>query len=112
MARARKTAKPSKANAPAYPRVYEMYHDPAYDLRKDANVFSRPDCFNGVVRLRRYRITVEPIDESNDVLAERLRQLWRATSNHHHYDVLKREAKSLGIELAHNEFGAFAKRTP
>lgn len=58
-----------------------------------------PDCFNSIVSIRKYRITIEEIPESKDVLIERLRKLWRENDNHHHYGPLRAEAVQLGIVL-------------
>lgn len=58
-----------------------------------------PSCFNGQVNIRKYRVTVETIDESKEVLAERLLKLWRECDNHHHWLPLQTVAKDLGIEL-------------
>ena len=102
--------KRAKHKAPEYPRIFDLFDDPSEDIRRDASVFDGPSCFNGRVRLQRYRVTVESIDESKDVYAERLRILWRGTDNYNDRDCLKREAKALGIELAHDEFGAGVKK--
>jgi hypothetical protein len=105
-----KTTKPVKPKAPEYPRVYELYDDFGYELRRVSGQPAVPSCFNGEVSIRRFRITVELIDEPKEVLAERLRGLWRGTKNHHNSGPLQREAEALGIELNHAEFGADVKR--
>ena len=59
-----------------------------------------PSCFNGIVRIRKYKITIEHVEESNEVLAERLQKLWDdANYNWHHYQPLQEEAKKIGYEL-------------
>ena len=58
-----------------------------------------PSCFNGSVSIRKYKVTIEPIEESNDILAERLQKLWDECDNHHHWTPLKNAAKQIGYEL-------------
>lgn len=100
--------KPTKPAAP-YPRVYETFSDTTYNMRQYEGA-ARPSCWNREVNIRRYRITVELVDEPKEVLVERLRKIWRSTDNHHHRDPLRTEAKRLGVELDSNEFGADMKR--
>ncbi len=69
----------------------------AYDqrqLRHDA-----PSCFNRMVRVRQYKITVELIDEPDEVIRARLQKLWDECDNWHHWEPLKKEAKKYGLML-------------
>lgn len=59
----------------------------------------QPSCFNGIVSYRKYRVTVELIDEPHDVLEARLRKLWEECDNHHNWTPLKNAAKELGVDL-------------
>ncbi len=61
-----------------------------------------PSCFNGNVNIRKYKITIEPIEEPNEVLAERLQKLWGECDNHHHWAPLKSAALQIGYELKGN----------
>lgn len=61
-----------------------------------------PSCFNGNVSIRKYKVTIEPIEESNEVLAERLQKLWDECDNHHHWTPLKNAALQIGYELKGN----------
>jgi len=61
--------------------------------------FKEPSCFNGNVSIRKYKITIEPIEEPNEVLGERLQMLWDECDNHHHWTPLKRAALQIGYEL-------------
>lgn len=70
-----------------------------------------PSCFNGIVRVRKYRVTVTPIEESTDVLRERLEKMWVKSDNSHHYQPLMDAAKSLGISLDNHKFGSQRKGT-
>ena len=61
-----------------------------------------PSCFNGNVSIRKYKVTIEPIEEPNEVLAERLQKLWDECDNHHHWTPLKKAAMQIGYELKGN----------
>lgn len=69
-----------------------------------------PDCFNGRVSVRKWRVVAELIDEPKEVIAERIRKLWRENDNHHNAMPLMAAAKEVGIELLLHECGAFRKR--
>jgi len=58
-----------------------------------------PSCFNGMVRFRKTKITIEPIEEDKEVLAERLQKLWDESDNHHDSVPLEIAARSIGYEL-------------
>lgn len=58
-----------------------------------------PTCFNGGVSIRKYKVTIELIEEPNEVLAERLQKLWDECDNHHHWTPLKNAALQIGYEL-------------
>jgi DNA helicase HerA-like ATPase len=58
-----------------------------------------PSCFNGNVRVRKYRVTVELIDEPEEVIRERIQKLWDECNNHHHWQPLKNAAKQYGLDL-------------
>lgn len=88
----RRRTKPSPA--PAYPKVIETYREPRqHDLEQ-----TEPSAFNGEVRIRRYRVTVELIEEPIDVLRDRLRQLWRTEEPmHHRWEPMREMAATLGM---------------
>lgn len=58
-----------------------------------------PSCFNGDVRIHKYKVIVEPINESKEILAERLQKLWDECDNTHHWTPLKNAANRIGYEL-------------
>jgi len=60
---------------------------------------NQPSCFNGMVRVRKYRITVEEIVEDDEVIRERIQKLWDNCANHHHWEPLKVAAKEVGLVL-------------
>jgi hypothetical protein len=106
-----KTKRPTTTHAapPAYPKVIETFRE-VWDYDIAQMTAAHPSVGNGKVSVRRYRITVEEIAEPVEVLAERLRTLWRKTDNHHYWDPLKREARKFGIELDPRECGADVKK--
>lgn len=95
--------------APTYPRVIETTYDNLDSELTKAAERVKPSIGNFEVFLRRYRITVELIDEPNDVIQERLRTLWRNTRNHHEREKLATVARKLSFKLDPDEFGADVK---
>lgn len=70
---------------------------------------SEPSCFNGDVSIRKYKVTIEPIEESNEILGERLQKLWDECDNSHHWKPIREMAKQIGYEL-HNSAGTKRKK--
>ena len=69
-----------------------------YDVRQ--LTLKSPSCFNGNVRIRKYRVTVEPIEEPVEVLQQRLKALWMDESTNHHQRLpLLSVARKLGMTL-------------
>lgn len=67
---------------------------------EQSNLTSKePSSFNGWVRIEKYKITVEQIDEPRDVLIERLQKLWDECDNHHQWQPLKNKAEELFYKL-------------
>jgi len=62
-------------------------------------------CHNGTVGIRRYRITVEEIDEPVEVLRERVQDLWDRATNMHDWRPLREAAAALDYELKGNPGG-------
>jgi len=58
-----------------------------------------PSCFNQIVRIRKFRVVIEPVEEPVEVLQERIQKLWDECDNHHHWDPLESVARELGYEL-------------
>ena len=87
---------------PAYPMSIETFREPGLysltQLKQD-----EPSAFNGVVSVKRYRVTVEEIPESDEVIVARIRKLWAECKNHHHWDPLQRAADRYGVKLDHKE---------
>ena len=91
------------ANPPGYPKVAETYNPP-WDLGANHD---QPTCINSL-KIRRYRVTVELIDEPIEVLRDRVRKMWRETRNYHYTGAIREAAFALGIELDQAERGVDA----
>lgn len=85
----------------AKPLVVETFNDPWHAVTYSAQPNQPPMVWNGVVSFRKYRITVERIEEPREVLIERIQKLWDECDNHHNCYPLMFAAKELGIELKH-----------
>ena len=68
-----------------------------------------PSCLNGIVSVERWRVTVEKIEESPDVICERLEKLWCESDNHHHYRPIQAKALEYGYTFK-GEFGENRKK--
>jgi len=100
------TRKKTTQEVPRFPRVVESFTDPGHFY-----VSTEPSSVN-TVSIRKYRITIEQVDEPVEVLRERLLLLWRKCNNHHEKLRLQEEAERLGCDLPNAEFGMNApKRT-
>ena len=64
------------------------------NIKKD-----EPSSLNGNIEFRKYKVTVEDIEEPFEVLSERLQLMWDKCDNFHHWNPLKAAAKSIGYEL-------------
>ena len=58
-----------------------------------------PSCFNGIVEVRKYKVTVELVEETDEVIRERIQLMWDKLDNHHHINPLRREAAKYGLKL-------------
>lgn len=58
-----------------------------------------PSCFNGRVRVVKYRVTVEKVEEPIEVIHARLQKMWDECSNHHHREPLAHMGLKYGIDL-------------
>lgn len=106
----KKTAPNKLPDKPVYPAVLETFRD--LDLRDLTYTYGldEPSSWNGYVRVHRYRITVELIDEPKEVLIARLEKLWVECDNTHHYGPLEAAARALGHVLTNNTFGSKRKK--
>lgn len=74
----------------------EGFGDPGWSVDRAGN---REPSFVNSLSLRRFRVTVELIDEPVEVLRDRFITLWRSKErNYHHWDVAKRATAELGLD--------------
>jgi hypothetical protein len=59
----------------------------------------QPDVFNGVVEVKRYRVTVEEIQEPDEVICARLQRLWDENKNCHNFRDLARIAEEYDYQF-------------
>jgi len=99
MSRKKTSPKSKVAAPPEYPRVLDVFGNPRYHIDQ-MSFLKVPTCFNGMIRLQRYRITVEEVDEPIEVQRERLIHMWRTSErNHHHWSPFKAVANQLGMDF-------------
>lgn len=80
----------------------------SYDVHSLTN--NEPSCWNSAVHIKKYRVTIEPIEEPKEVYVERLTKLWRENNNHHHWHPLKGVANEFGIILVDADHGIDRKK--
>lgn len=84
---------------PKYPKVVETWGEPSFTW----NTFwteMPTDAINGNIKIERYRVTVEKIEEPIEVLRARLLKLWRTDEhNPHHYEAFQHWAEKLGMDF-------------
>lgn len=90
--------KPAPAENKYAPKVIETFRDPRGYLLSSL-MQEVPTCFNGIVHIKKYRITVELIEEPVEIYQERLEFLWQTSNNYHDALPLKAAAKEIGYEF-------------
>ena len=67
-----------------------------------------PYVFNQRVNVRKYKVTIELLDEPLDVIQQRIVDLWETSSNYHHMGPIKEEAEVYGCKhlLVPEKFGS------
>ena len=91
-----------------WPLSFETY-DATISMYNGIRLDPEPSAFNGSVRVVRYRVTVEPIDDPPEVIAARLQKLWRECNNHHMWGPIAATAKRHGVDLKNSDRGKDAK---
>jgi hypothetical protein len=79
------------------PDTFETFGNPSEKLQHFLD--DQPSVTNGEVRVERYRVTVERIDESEDVLKQRLVTLLEQRGHIDKNKAVRAKAKQLGITL-------------
>jgi hypothetical protein len=102
---------PPQSTGQKYPVVVETFNQIGhYDIGRMRQ--AEPVCWNGVVSVEKYRITVEKVEEPVEVLRERVRKLWRACDNHHHRHPLMCAAAKYDLVLNEDQYGTERKDRP
>ena len=77
----------------------------AIETFKNPNIWLRDiqqneiSCFNSIIRIEKYKVTIEKIEEPIEVLQQRIQYLWDVCDNHHHVKPIKERAKKLNYGL-------------
>ena len=82
-------------------KTFETFREIS-DYQTQNMIEEQPSCFNGNVHVKRYKITIEEINEPKEIIAKRLQKLWDESSNFHHWKPLKQAAKKIKYELKNN----------
>ncbi len=98
-------SKSKKVLPPEYPKVWETFGPPYIPHHGK----EEPSCFNGMVSVERYRVTIEKIDEPREAVAERILKLWKTCDNHHHRGPLQGWAERFGLTLDWKDYGKDVK---
>ena len=75
---------------------------------------TEPSAFNGIVCVRKYRVTVQEIVESEDTIRQRIQELCWNCDNSDEHAALQREARVCGMDVSSTalEFGKHHKSKP
>lgn len=101
-------AKQTKRDAiPADPTRYafETYWRPKPYVVNTVLKEGHPSVGNDEVNVRRWRVIIEPVEESTEVLYARLLDLWERSHNMHEYGPLRAAARKIGRELPQDRLG-------
>lgn len=77
--------------------ILETFGNPEEQIKR--LVVEAPTAFNGIVRVERYRVTVERIEEPADVLKARLNELLERKGHIDKNKQVRKAAAKLGIKL-------------
>jgi len=66
-----------------------------------ASMAATPDAYNGDVHVRKYKVTVEMIDEPIEVIQARIQDLWDNCDNSHNWKSLQYMGERYGMTLSH-----------
>lgn len=99
--------KKKKSETPEYSKVMETFYPfGSFELNRPYGMC--PTAFNGEVRVVKYRVTVEIVEEPKEVIQQRIQKLWEECDNHHQWQPLVNKAKQFDYELV-GGFGAKKK---
>lgn len=89
----------AKKKAAHLPVTVETFLYPGPWHTRQFERHNEPSVFNGIVSVRKYRVTFEAIDEPDDVILARIHELWERCDNMHSVRPLIDAAEELGAEL-------------
>lgn len=69
------------------------FQPPSYFRIQEHERFTEPKAFNGNVLVKRYKVTIEEIQEPDEVILERLKALYKNETNHYTRNDLERYAR-------------------
>lgn len=79
-------------------KTFETFRDiGAFEVRQLTQ--EQPSCFNGMVSVEKYRVTIEKVQEPIESIRARLQKMWDECDNHHHREPLARAGLKYGIDL-------------
>lgn len=78
-------------------KVFETFGNPEDQIQR--LLIDAPTVFNGLVRVERYRVTVERIEEPEEVIKERLQELLAQKGHIDKNKQVRKAASRLGIKL-------------
>lgn len=85
----------AKKIEPTYPKVIEAgFIEPWF-----SSIRLTPMAMNGGVNVRKFKVTIEMIDEPIEVIQNRIQDLWDKCDNYNNCTPLKNEAKKYGYDL-------------
>lgn len=100
----KKRKAPPAPEGPEYPIVFETFrHIGGYERGQLTQ--HEPSCWSNDVRVEKYRITIEKVEEPIEVIHERIRKLWAESDNHYHRAPIKATAARFGLVLDDGVFG-------
>ena len=94
---------------PKYPIVFETFRElSSYAIGNITE--DKPTCFNGFVNVRKYKVTIELVEEPVETIQNRIKELWAKCDNHHNWQPLKNVASKYGLELDYNSSNRWQKK--
>ena len=91
-----------KPNPPVDERIeFETFRKPSwYLLGAPCN---EPNAINGRVDVIKWRVIVERVEEPDEVIRERIGELWNKCTNHHQWTSLREVGKHYGMVLEYGK---------
>lgn len=96
-----------KGNKEQFPVTIETFRNICPNLPNLTE--DKPSCFNAVVNVVKYKVTVEVVEEPVEEIHKRLEKLWLECDNIHHWKPLNEAAKKYGYTFK-GQRGSQAKK--